>query len=408
MEILPFVYLAYMFVSFYFLILTLLLYFKNKKYLFFYPKPTKFYDVSVIVPVFNEEKTISKTLEYIFGINYKNLKKVFVVNDGSKDNTLQILKSLQPIYGRRLEIINKKNSGKADSVNYALKFVKTELVAVVDADSYPEKDSLLKMVGFFDDAEVGAVTPSCTPRNKVKFIENMQDLEYRVIAFTRKLLEFIESIYVVTGTLGLYRKKALDDIGGFDKENITEDIEATWHLISKGWKVRMSLDARITTEVPSNIRPWFIQRRRWAIGGLQCIIKYRHYFFKKGILGIFIVPFFTLGLILGLLGMVIFSYVSVKRIISYYLTMKYSVSIEAPILTLDRLYFSPSVLNYFGIVLFVLFLLFNLYVLAVIKDNVKKQSFFNLLFYMTIYLLVYPITLIEAIRHLLEGKKIWR
>lgn len=401
-----------MFISFYFLVLTLLLYFKNRTTLFEFPKFKKFYSISVIIPIYNEEKSIVETIKSIYALDYPLDKlEVIAVNDGSRDNSFEVLKMCKSEYPL-LKIINKTNSGKADSVNTALKLCTGELVVVLDADSYPAKDSFKKMIGYFDDPEVGAATLTCTPKNRGTFLEKLQVIEYKVIAFTRKLLEYVDSIYVVPGTAGMYRKKALEDIGGFDKNNITEDIEATWHLIHNGWKVKMCLAAHIHTDVPSKIKPWYTQRRRWSLGGLQCISKYKNNFFNGNLLGFFVVPFFTLGLFLGLIGILIFLYIFIRRFISSFLLVQFGIISSTPIVTFNDFYFTPSVLNYFGIVLFVLFFIFTIFVLAVLKDNLdsgnKGQSFFNLLFYMTIYLLVYPIVLVVSMWHYFRGKNVWR
>jgi len=408
MNFIPVVYLTYMFISFYFLILTLLLYFKNKNTLFDYPKMTREYSVSVIIPAYNESETIEKTIRSVAEIDYANVSEIIVINDGSKDNTLEVAKSLMSHY-KNLKIINKQNSGKADSINKAIHFCRGELIVIVDADSYPHKESFKQLVGYFDDPSIGAATGSCLVRNQNTFLEKLQAIEYRVIAFTRKLLEYIESIYVIPGTLAMYRKKALEEVGGFDSKNITEDIEMTWRLSSKGWKVRMSMGTTVTTEVPNNIKGWYTQRRRWALGGLQCINQYRSFIFRRGMFGYFIIPFFALGLFLGLFGIGIFLYLVARKSISSYLITKYSIESSVPLLTMNSFYITPSVLNYFGLILFGLFLIFTLYVLAVMKDVLfEKQSFFNLIFYMTIYLLIYPIVLVVSIWHFIMGKNIWR
>ena len=153
MEFLPFVYLAYMFVSFYLLLLTLLLYFKNKQALFSHPKLTKEYSISIIIPTYNEEKTIVDTIKSVYNIDYSNIKEVFVVNDGSKDNTSLDVRKILNKY-KNLKLIDKENSGKADSINQTLKKCTGELVVVLDADSYAFKESFKKMVGYFDDEKV--------------------------------------------------------------------------------------------------------------------------------------------------------------------------------------------------------------------------------------------------------------
>ncbi|MDP1728747.1 MAG: glycosyltransferase family 2 protein [archaeon] len=407
MELLPITYFAYMFVSFYFLIFTLLLYFKNKNSLFDSPKMTKEYGISVLIPAYNESKTLANTIQAIYNVDYNNIKEVIIINDGSKDDTLKIAKELKSKY-LNLKILDKPNSGKADSLNKALKYCTGELVVVVDADSYPSKDSFKKMVGYFDDLKVGAVTATCVPRNRNSFLEKLQVIEYKVIAFTRKLLEYVDAIYVVPGTAGMYRKIAIEK-AGFDTKNITEDIEATWHLVHDGWKIRMCLGTYIGTEVPDKIKPWYAQRRRWALGGLQCINKYKEMIFRKGMLGYFIVPFFALGLFLGVIGIFIFLSLFIRRFLSSYLLTKYSIVLQSPVLVMEDMYITPSVLNYFGVVLFLLFFIFTFFVLAIMKDRLfEKQSFFNLLFYMTLYLLVYPMVLIVACWHFIRGKMIWR
>jgi len=401
-------YFAYMFISLYFLILALLLYFKNKDNLNFIPPITKNYSLCILVPAFNEGETIADTIHAIYSSNYKNLSQVIVIDDGSKDDTFYIAKKLKSKY-RGLQVIKKSNSGKADSLNYALKFVKTELVGVIDADSFPEKQAFSRLVGYFDDNSVGVVTATCVPRNQNTFLEKLQAIEYKVIAFSRKLLEFIDSIYVAPGSLSIYRVKAIKDIGGFDTKNITEDIEATWHILKNNWKVKMCFNAYVTTKVPNKLKPWFKQRRRWALGGLQCIKKYKKQFLRENIFGYFVVPFFTLGLFLGVIGVGVLVYLFIRKGISYFLLTRYSLETSVPLITMHEFYITPSVINYFGLILFALFLVFNLFVLGLMKDKILgKQSFFNLIFYMTIYLLIYPWALVMALWHYSKGKMVWR
>lgn len=408
MEILTGIYFFYMFISVYFLTLTIILYFQNKHRLFSHPPITKEYSLTVIIPAWNEQDSIKATIEHVFSTDYNGLKRVIVVNDGSTDNTLKLAQSLTKKY-KNLLVLDKKNSGKADSVNYAIKFANTDLVSVIDADSFPEKSAFSKMIGYFDDLEVGAVTATCTPKNRKTFLEKMQTIEYKVIAFTRKLLEYIESIYVAPGSLSIYRRKALKEIGGFDRKNITEDIESTWHILSVGWKVRMSLSAHVYTRVPHTIKAWFRQRTRWALGGLQVLDKYKKFIFRNGIFGYFVVPFFAFGFILGLVGIGLALYMILKRVIFQYLFLDLGIGTGVDFFRTQDLLFAPSILNYFGIVLFILFFFFTIFVLAIMEDQMmEKQSFFNLLFYMTVYLLVYPIVTISSIYRWIKRDHKWR
>ena len=106
MEILPIIYLMYMFIAIYFLFLFLLLYVRNRKELFDYPITKKKYSISVLVPAFNEKETIGETIKAIFDIEYP-IKELIVLNDGSIDNTGEIVKNLSKKYSN-LKLINKK------------------------------------------------------------------------------------------------------------------------------------------------------------------------------------------------------------------------------------------------------------------------------------------------------------
>jgi len=389
----------------------LIIYLKNKREIFSYPAAENKYSVSFIVPAVNEEKTIADTLKHIFNIKYESILEVIVVNDKSSDNTLKIVDGLCKKYSKLKILDNKKNLGKAGSLNRGLKIAKGELVVVVDADSYPAPDSLRKMAGFFDDKKVGAVTCLVVARNRNKFMEKLQAIEYKMIALTRKLLDYVDAIYVTPGPLAVYRKKALIEINGFDEENMTEDIEVTWHLTYAGWKRRMCLNTSVSSTVPNKFKAWFRQRRRWNVGGLQCIYKYRKSLFnpKKGMLGFFIIPFFIVSTFLGLLGLSIFFYLMTQRFISNFLYTKYSMIAGTSLLTLEDFYITPTILNYLGIVMFFLGLIFLFIVFAVLKEKVlKKENIINIPFYMIVYIAFYPFIMLTAMWHMYKGKRVWR
>ncbi len=409
MEILPIIYLGYMFISIYVLIFYVLLYLNNKKSLFEYPKSDKIYSVSIVIPAWNEEKSIKGTIEEVLKTDYPGLKEVLVIDDGSTDNTLKIARELEKKY-KKVKVYTKKNEGsKAGALNFALKKAKGEIFVVVDADSYPAKDAIKKTIGFFDNPEVGAATCFFVPRNKSRFFEKLQDLEYHMIAFTRKLLGYVDAIYVTPGPMGMYRKSVLDELGGFDKKNITEDIEITWHLTGEGYKRKMCLSTYATTNVPSSFKAWWKQRKRWNIGGLQCIQKYRKTFLKKGMLGAFILPFFAIQLFLGIIGLSVFFYLVTSRIISEFLFTKYSLTAGVPLLTLDSFHITASFLNYLGIILFIAGFAFLLLVLGIMKkEALKKQSIFNLLFFSIIYLASYPFIMLSSIFSMIKRNYKWR
>lgn len=407
-EFLPYIYLTYMFISIYMLSLFLIIYLRNSHRFFSYPQITKNYSITFVTPAYNEEKTIQQTIEHIFAIDY-DIDELIVVNDCSKDNTRKIVENLLSKYPKLKLINNERNLGKAGSLNKAWKLANSELIAVVDADSFPRTDSLKKMIGYFDDPKVGAVTCPVLVRNKNTFWSKLQNIEYIAISFGRKLLEYVDAIYVTPGPLAIYRKKALEDINGFDEKNMTEDIEATWHLAYNNWDRKMSLSTGVLSEVPTKIKPWFIQRRRWNIGGLQCIKKYGHAIGKKGMLGFFIIPFFIINMFLGLLGLSIFFYLIFTRFLLNYLSAKYSIIADTPFITLDQFYITPSVLNYLGVILFIAGLTYLLLIMSIINEKIAaKENFLNILFYLLFYLILYPFIMVNSIWHFYRKRYIWR
>jgi len=410
MEFLPYVYLTYMFISIYMLTFFLILYFRNRNKFFDYPKTDKKYSVSFVVPAYNEGKSIEESIKHIFNIGYPYLKEVIVVNDCSTDNTREVVESLLKKYPKLKLINNPKNLGNAARAqNVGLKQATGELVAVVDGDSFPAVGSINKMAGYFDDPKVGAVTCPVLARNQEHFWEKLQAIEYQAISFGRKLLEYVDAIYVTPGPLALYRRSALLGIGGFDENNITQDIEATWHLTAEGWNRKMCLATHVTSNVPSKLKPWFIQRRRWNIGGLQCISKYKKDIGRKGMLGLFIIPFFVINLFLGLFGLGIFFYLSFTRVLSKYLYTRYSITAGTPLVTLNDFYITPSFLNYLGVILFFVGLIYILMILSIMNEKIlRKENILNIPFYLILYLIIYPFIMINAIWHYALKKQVWR
>ncbi|MEM4230718.1 MAG: glycosyltransferase [Candidatus Pacearchaeota archaeon] len=407
MRILPLIYLTYMFIGLYMTSFFLILYFKNRKTLFNTPTPNRHYNVSVLIPAYNEEDTIEDTIKAVLASKYP-LKEVIVINDGSKDRTKEIVQELMKKYSK-LKLLDKPNSGKADSINCGFKMAEGELVVVVDADGYPASDAIDNMVGYFNDEKMAAVTALITPKNRNNFIEKLQTYEYPIISWTRKLLGYVDGIYVNPGAMSMYRKEAILKVGGFDTTNMTEDIEMTWKLTYYGYHRGVSLTAKDKTEVPSTLKKWWKQRVRWNLGGLQTIMKYKSLFLKKGMLGCFILPFFVTSLLLGLIGLSIFTYLIIRRFIFSFLITTYSFEVGVSPITFNELNITPTVLNFLGIALFALGLFFTYFGIISVGESriLRKRNIFNLLFYLIVYLTIYPTIMIVSIYKYLKGDIGW-
>jgi len=409
LDILTLIFFVYVIAAFYFLSLYILIYLRNRGEMFKFPKITKKYDLSIVVPCYNEEKHIAGTIQSLLDSNYSNLKKIIVVDDCSTDNSYNIIKQYAKKYARVMAVQTPKNTGKASGAkNYGSRFVKTELIGFTDADSYPKRDAIEKMIGYFDEKKVGAVTAAVLVQKRDRWIERLQSIEYKVIIFTRKLLGFIGAIYVTPGPLAIYRKKAFDVVGGFDETNMTEDIEITWHLAAKKYLVKMCIPAKVYTVAPKKTKVWFNQRIRWNVGGVQTMLKYKKSFLKKGILGNFILPFFVFQWFLGIFGLAVLIYRYVRRTIVQYLSTKYSVAAHAAILTIRDLNLTPNVLIFFGLTLLISNLLFiSLALLHSKETEFKKHNIFTILFFAFFYLLAYPTILVVSMFKLITGRYKW-
>ncbi len=410
MDPLTVLYLTYTFISFYFLMIYVLVYAQNKSEIMEVIEPDKERSLSIIIPCFNAEENIGKTIQAQLDSDYPGLKKIIVVDDCSTDNSASIIKKFTKRYKQVLYVKTPKNTGNAAGAkNYGSKFVKTELIGFSDDDSIPQKTAISKMVGFFNDAKVGAVTSRVLITGKKNFLTESQAIEYKIIAFTRKLLGFLESIYVTNGPLSIYRKTAFDEVNGFDEKNLTEDIEITWHFVAKGWKVQMAIPAIAYTHPPSKVKAWFKQRIRWNVGGLQTVAKYRKQFLNTGMLGLFIMPFFIFSWFLGITGLFFLTYRFSQYLIMKYLVTKYSIIADVPLITAKELTLNPSILFFFGMLLFALGLIYTLVGLVYSKEEGRftGHKIRDIFIYSIFYLLMYPPLLIWSFYKYLRGYNKW-
>lgn len=389
---------VFAFISVYLMFLFLLIFFSHKKKLYKKPSLKKVPSISIIIPAYNEENCIEKTIKNIKKLIYPKKLEIIVVDDGSTDNTYKVVKKIKGI-----KVLSKKHEGKAKALNFGLKYAKGEIVACVDSDSYPEKYALLKTIPLFEK-DVAAVTTSIFVKNARNLIQRLQRIEYLFIAWSRKILEHLNSIYVTPGPMSLYRKKILLKVGGFDEKNLTEDIEIAWRLLKHKYKIKMSLNAKVYTNVPKTLKKWWHQRIRWNIGGLQTNSKYFNLFLNKnfGNVGMFLLPFFSISYILSILGLFLIFYIIFNW--SYFLIGSYSFGFNP----MGTFYILPDVFLFLGIFVFVLSLFY-------IKAGYKTMKRFihfprrilDVLIYVSFYFAIFPINLIHSFLKFLTGRYEW-
>lgn len=251
------------------------------------PKAKRFPKISIIVPAYNEVSTIRKSLESLLQLNYpKDQFEIIMIDDGSVDGTLQIAQEFSQVRS-----FTKENGGKGSAINFGLKKVQGEFVVVLDADSFVSKDILITMIGYFENDKIMAVTPTLKVFNPKGFWQRTQHIEYLFSVFFRKIFSFLGSVYVTPGPFSIYRKSFFDEYGGFDENNLTEDMEIALRMQAAGYEIENSINAEVFTVAPNNFKGLLRQRARWYTGVIENIYTYRCLFgLRNGNLGAFVLP----------------------------------------------------------------------------------------------------------------------
>ncbi|MFW6111328.1 MAG: glycosyltransferase family 2 protein, partial [Thermoproteota archaeon] len=234
-------------------------------------------EISVIVPAYNEEEGLRRTLEGILEADYPSEKKeVIVVDDGSTDRTLAVAS----LYRKRgIKVYHKEHGGKYSAINYGLKFAHGEIIITVDADSIIGRRALKELVKNFQDPEVAAACGNIKVLNRENWITRCQALEYILgINILRRALDVFGAVTVVPGGLGAFRKEILEGGGLYDKDTLTEDFDVTVKTLKTGRIVQASSYALAYTQAPKTLKSLYKQRMRWYTGNLQTLIKHRDAF----------------------------------------------------------------------------------------------------------------------------------
>jgi len=270
--------------------LWILLYFFNRGKVNEDPEPSTYPSVTFLVPAYNEEKYVEECLDSLLGQNYPSSKlNIIAINDGSTDSTLEKMKK----YKDRIQIIDKENSGKASSLNYALDRVDTDIVGCMDADSFAEKNFVRNMVGYFDQKDVKGVTPAMKVLDPQTWPQKIMWAEFIYNVLLRKMFSIFDSQWVMPGPGSLYDTAYLKELGGWDEETLTEDMEIAFRMFKHGAKLKNSTNAYVDTISPPTLKGLFEQRMRWYRGYINNALSYSELWFnpKYGNLGVIVIPF---------------------------------------------------------------------------------------------------------------------
>ncbi|HET9742444.1 MAG TPA: glycosyltransferase [Terriglobales bacterium] len=248
--------------------------------------------VAVLVPAYNEEKVIARTIRSVLASTYPKLR-VIVIDDGSTDDTLHIVRSKfqKEITTGKLTILTKTNSGKAEALNYGLEHVTEEIFIGIDADTAIAREAIGRLVPHFADATIGAVAGNAKVGNRVNVWTRWQALEYITSQnFDRRALDLLGCVTVVPGALGAWRTSLVREAGGYHLNTVAEDADLTMNILRTGKRVIYEDRALAYTEAPMNASGLMRQRFRWSFGILQAVWKHRGALLSRGSFGWFALP----------------------------------------------------------------------------------------------------------------------
>ncbi|HLP86432.1 MAG TPA: glycosyltransferase family 2 protein [Candidatus Paceibacterota bacterium] len=375
----------------------------NPEYLELSSYPT----VTVAIPCYNEEATIDKTVKSLLALDYpKDKIKIFLIDDGSKDNTWNIIKSFEN--GSNIFAFHKENGGKHTALNLALEHTTSEFFGCLDSDSFVHPESLKRILKYFEnDPTTMAVAPSIIVYNPKNIIQYSQNIEYDMSIYTKKMLGFMGGIHVTPGPFSIFRKKVFDDLGYYRKAHNTEDQEIALRMQEHGYKIDHCPDAYVYTNTPDSVVKLYRQRLRWIYGFIKNMVDYRRLLFKKeyGTVALFTLPS---GLI-SIFG-VIFLFVNITGNIIKFIYQKIIEintvglgNISAFNLKFDWFFINTKAALLFVVILYILVIV-SMMIGRKLSD--KKSGFsFSIFYFIIIYSVIAPFWMLKAIYNAIFSKE---
>ena len=245
--------------------------------------------ISIIVPAYNEEKTISDCIQSLLSLDYPNYE-VLLVDDGSIDQTYQqALKNKTD----KLTVIHQENKGKPNALNNGIRHSTGEIILTVDADTTLDKQALRKIADrFATNKTLGAIAGNVKVKPEPTLINNLQSAEYATgINLVRKGQSQLGCVMIVPGPVAALKRETIEKAGYFSDETFAEDFDLTLNILKQGYKIEYEEKSLAYTDAPKNIEDLIKQRRRWYRGMIQVLDKHKdmylnHKYGTAGLIGI--------------------------------------------------------------------------------------------------------------------------
>lgn len=374
--------------------------------------PQKLPSVAVIVPCWNEETTIVKTIFSLLKLDYpKNLLSIVIVDDGSTDKTWNVLQRFAK--NKQVKLYRKENGGKHTAVNFGISVSESDLVGCLDADSYVHPQTLNRIVAGFNDKEVMAVTPSVKVNEPKNWLELIQKVEYGMGIFIRRTLSHLNALYITPGPFSIFRREVFAKIGDYRRAYNTEDLEIALRMQKNRMKIVNIHNAFVYTTSPKTLRALYKQRIRWTYGFMKNALDYRSMFFNPnyGNLGMIIFPAagFSIASSLYFFGKTVLDFISsIILKVQEYMTVGFYW--KAPNFSLDFFYLDTGVILFVSIVAVIGTIFIIVFSRALAQENDEKvRPGLDVALFLAIYAVIAPIWMARALFNVVfaRGTK-WR
>ncbi|HET9898211.1 MAG TPA: bifunctional polysaccharide deacetylase/glycosyltransferase family 2 protein [Streptosporangiaceae bacterium] len=241
--------------------------------------------ISVVIPAFNEAAGIAATVRSMIASEYPGELEVIVVDDGSTDDTAEIVRRLR-LPG--VKVISQANAGKPAALNRGIAEAWFDILVLVDGDTIFAKDALFRLALRMRDPNVGAISGNTKVANRRGLLGRWQHLEY-VMGFNleRRMFDVLRTMPTVPGAIGAFRRATLADVGGVSSGTLAEDTDLTMAICRSDWRVVYEPRAIAWTEAPSSLRQLWRQRYRWCYGTMQSMWKHKRSVIEGGSSGRF-------------------------------------------------------------------------------------------------------------------------
>ncbi|MFA5932028.1 MAG: glycosyltransferase family 2 protein [Candidatus Paceibacterota bacterium] len=366
--------------------------------------------VTIAMPCWNEENTVEKSVHSLLDLNYpKDKLKIFLIDDGSTDDTWNVINKFTEY--TNIKVFHKENGGKHTALNLALENLETDFFGCLDADSFADRESLVRIMSYFEkDGETMAVAPSVVVDNPRNIVQNAQKAEYNMGVYLKKMLGFLGAINVTPGPLTVFRRKVFDNLGPYRHGHNTEDMEIAFRMQKNNYKIDHCNDAFVYTNTPNTVKKLYKQRLRWIYGFINNAIDYRGVLLRKKYGN-----FATFTLPLAIVSALSVSYLFGQMVyhFAHFLYLKVlQFNAIGFNFKMKSFIFDPFFINTqsFTFIAFVIYLLVIFAIIFGRRMSKEKSSFsFKVLYFFPVFGIIAPFGLLNGIYNtIISRKPSWR